>query len=351
MKKIDLRSDTVTKPSPEMRDAMFRAEVGDDVYGDDPTVNRLEEMAAATLGKEAALYVCSGTMGNLIALLAHCDARGDEVIVGSESHIVVHEQGGSAALAGVHPHMVKTQPDGTMLLQDIEDAINPDDIHYARTRLICLENTWHGVPLTMEYTQQVAALAKKHGLLLHLDGARIFNAATALNVSAKEIAAPYDTVQFCFSKGLSAPMGSALCGSKQFIAKARRLRKMVGGGMRQVGIVAAACIVGLEKMVERLKEDHANAKILCTELCKIEGLQVNKDAVQTNMVFFKLPTGLSNEDFLRHCADNGLLACDEGKAGIRLVTHYGITKEDVIEAAQIVATTLKQSRTPVPLSR
>lgn len=247
MRIIDLRSDTVTKPTPAMREAMFKAEVGDDVYGDDPTVNKLEELAAKMLGKEAALFVCSGTMGNLLALLTHCTARGDEAIVGSESHIVIHEQGGAAALAGVALRMVKTQHDGTMLLEDIEESINPDDIHFTRSKLLCLENTWHGVPLSLEYMKDACALGRKHGLLLHLDGARIFNAATALGVTAKEVAAPFDTVQFCFSKGLSAPMGSALCGSRQFIERARRLRKMVGGGMRQVGIVAAAAIVGLEQ--------------------------------------------------------------------------------------------------------
>ncbi|MBY0547528.1 MAG: low-specificity L-threonine aldolase [Candidatus Obscuribacterales bacterium] len=342
MRIIDLRSDTVTKPTPAMREAMFKAEVGDDVYGDDPTVNKLEELAAKMLGKEAALFVCSGTMGNLLALLTHCTARGDEAIVGSESHIVIHEQGGAAALAGVALRMVKTQHDGTMLLEDIEESINPDDIHFTRSKLLCLENTWHGVPLSLEYMKDACALGRKHGLLLHLDGARIFNAATALGVTAKEVAAPFDTVQFCFSKGLSAPMGSALCGSRQFIERARRLRKMVGGGMRQVGIVAAAAIVGLEQMVERLAEDHANAKILCDELCKIDGLKVNKEGVRTNMVFFKISQQISQEEFLNRLQDNGLLACDEGRGGIRFVTHYGIDADDVREAAKRVALTVKQ---------
>lgn len=325
-----------------MREAMFKAEVGDDVYSDDPTVNRLEELAAQRVGKEAALFVCSGTMGNLLALMTHCSARGDEAIVGSESHIVVHEQGGAAALAGIQLRMLQTRSDGTLALEEIEDAINPDDIHFTRSKLLCLENTWHGIPLSMEYTNAACSIARKHGLLLHLDGARIFNAATALGVTAKEVAAPFDSVQFCFSKGLSAPIGSALCGSKHFIDTARRLRKMVGGGMRQVGIVAAAAIVGLEQMVDRLAEDHANAKILCEELCKIDGLKVNKEGVKTNMVFFTLSQKISNEDFLSRLKENGVLACDEGKGGIRFVTHYGIEADDVKEAAKCVALTLKQ---------
>lgn len=332
MRTVDLRSDTVTRPSAKMREAMYKAEVGDDVYGEDPTVNKLEEIAAHAVGKEAGLFVCSGTMGNLLALLAHC-GRGDEVIVGSESHIVVHEQGGVAALGSIHPRMVPTQPDGTMRLDEVRESINPDDIHAARTKLLCLENTWHGIPVGLDYMTEACELAHANELKVHLDGARIFNAACALGVSAGTVAADCDTVQFCFSKGLAAPMGSALCGDKDFIKYARRLRKMVGGGMRQVGIIAAAGIVALETMVERLAEDHANARILADGLSNMDGLTVFSEAVHTNMVFLKVNRpGCTNSDLLQRMAERGVIGGEEGKHGIRLVTHYGITEDDVKEA-------------------
>ncbi|HNM36392.1 MAG TPA: low-specificity L-threonine aldolase, partial [Anaerolineales bacterium] len=259
MNYVDLRSDTVTKPTPEMREAMAEAEVGDDVYGDDPTVNQLQVKAAEMLGKEAALFVPSGTMGNLLALLVHC-SRGEEVICGDKSHIYVNEAGGMAALGGIYPHPVPNQKDGTLRLEDIRASIQPDDSHRTITRLVCIENTQNmcgGVVLSVEYTKQVGQLAKEHGLKFHIDGARIFNAAAALNVDIKELVAPADSVMFCLSKGLVAPIGSMLVGTKEFIAKAHRLRKMLGGGMRQVGVMAAAGLVSLDVMTGRLKQDHA----------------------------------------------------------------------------------------------
>ena len=261
MKFIDLRSDTVTLPTPAMRQAMAEAEVGDDVYGEDPTVNRLQELAAGLVGKEAGLFVPSGTMSNLTAVLAHCN-RGDEVILGNKSHTFLFEGGGISALGGVHSCQIPNQPDGTLALQDIQNAIRPDDIHDPVTRLICLENTHNrcgGVALSPEYTRQVGELARQHDLSLHLDGARLFNAAVVQGVNAKELAGPADSVSICLSKGLSAPVGSVLCGSKEFIQRALRIRKQLGGGMRQAGILAAAGIVALETMVERLAEDHRRA--------------------------------------------------------------------------------------------
>jgi len=251
MEIIDLRSDTVTLPTPAMREAMYRAQLGDDVFGEDPTVNRLEEMAAGKMGKEAALLVPSGTMANLVCALTHC-ARGEEAILGDRSHMFINEAGGMSALGGIHPHIIPNQPDGTMRLQSIEDAIRGDNLHYPRTRLICLENTHNrcnGSPLTPEYTGSVVALARHRGLSTHLDGARIFNAAIALGVDVKELTRGVDSVIFCLSKGLAAPVGSMVCGSGAFIAEAQRNRKILGGGMHQAGVIAAAGIVALEQMV------------------------------------------------------------------------------------------------------
>ena len=261
---VDLRSDTITKPTPAMRRAMAEAEVGDDVFGDDPTVKRLEEMAADRLGKEAALFVASGTMGNLVSLLAQC-GRGDEVIVGDQAHTYVYEQGGMAALGGIHPRVLRNQPDGTLDLAEIVAAIrDPHNPHFPKSRLITVENTHNrcgGSPLTVEYMAALGNLAREYGLLLHLDGARIFNAAIALGVDVKALVADADSLTFCLSKGLAAPVGSVVCGSKAFIAEARRARKVVGGAMRQVGVIAAAGIVALEQMVDRLAEDHENARV------------------------------------------------------------------------------------------
>src|SRR5512140_854706 len=290
MELIDLRSDTVTKPTPEMREAMAKAEVGDDVYGDDPTVNRLQELAADMMGKEAALFVPSGTMGNLAAILSHCQ-RGDELIIGQLNHSFLFEAGGMSVLGGVSSFQLQNQPDGSLLPEDVEDAIRPDDPHDARTRLLCLENTHNGCGgsvQTPEYTRKISKLAHDNGLKVHLDGARIFNAAAALGVPARELTEPVDSVTFCLSKGLCAPVGSVLCGDKEFIRKARRARKLLGGGMRQAGILAAAGIVSLEKMTGRLAEDHARARKLADGLRENDCVVLDPGTPATNMVFFNL---------------------------------------------------------------
>lgn len=328
MKYIDLRSDTVTQPTPEMREAMAEAEVGDDVYCDDPTVIRLEELAASMLGKEAAIFVPSGTMGNLIALLVHCQ-RGEEVIVGSISHIYLNEAGGMSALGGIQPYPIINQKDGTLLLEDIRKSIRSEDVHHPITRLICLENTQNicgGVPLTIEYTREVGEIARQNGLSLHIDGARIFNAAVAQNVSVKELVEPADSVMFCLSKGLVAPVGSMLVGSKKFIVRARHVRKMLGGGMRQVGIVAAAGLISLEKMVNRLADDHARARKLADGLRKIKGLVVDEGSPYSNMIFMNLSDD-AKVDSVQVCEKAlpmGILLDAENSRRFRLVTHYWI---------------------------
>src|SRR5689334_5573753 len=280
MEYVALRSDTVTKPTPEMREAMAEAEVGDDVYRDDPTVNHLEEVAADMLGKEAALFVPSGTMGNLIALLVHCQ-RGHEVIVGNQSHIYLNEAGGMAALGGIQPCPIQNQSDGTLALDDILASIRTEDVHHPATRLVCLENTQNicgGVPLTPEYTRQVGDLARRNDLFLHIDGARIFNSAAAQNVPVQELVEPADSVMFCLSKGLAAPIGSMLVATQKFISRARHIRKMLGGGMRQVGVLAAAGLISLEKMTKRLSDDHLRAKKLAEGLRQVEGLVIDTNS-------------------------------------------------------------------------
>jgi threonine aldolase len=330
---VDLRSDTVTKPTADMIEAMAEAEVGDDVFGDDPTVNRLQALAAERLGKEAALFVPSGTMGNLAAVLAHC-ARGDEVILGDLCHTATNEAGGLAALGGVHPRTIPNLPDGRLSLAAIEAAINPDDDHYPISRLICLENTHNrcgGVVLTAEYTRHVGALAHTRGLRLHLDGARLFNAAAATHSSAAELAAPADSVTFCLSKGLCAPVGSVLCGEAAFIRRARRVRKQLGGGMRQVGVIAAAGIVALETMTDRLAEDHTRARKLADGLRQIPGVGLEKDPPATNMVFLQLAADapLDGAGLEKALADDDILIHAFGPRRIRLVLHYWIDDEGV----------------------
>jgi threonine aldolase len=332
---IDLRSDTVSHPTPAMRAAMAAAEVGDDVFGDDPTVNRLQEVAAAMTGHEAALFVASGSMGNLVALLTHCQ-RGQEVIVGQQSHIFLNEVGGLAALAGAQAYPLANQPDGTLRLEDIAGAIREEDVHHPRTRLVCIENTQNtcgAVPLTPEYTRQVADLAHARGLKLHVDGARLFNAAVALGVGAAELAGPSDSVMFCLSKGLCAPVGSMLCGPRDFIAEARRYRKMVGGGMRQAGVLAAAGLVALEQMVERLEDDHAHARALAAGLSEVPGVAVDTPAPATNMVYLSLTEaarlkGLPLADQLRA---RGIVvdAWSDTQTRFRLVTHFWVSGDDV----------------------
>lgn len=328
MEYIDLRSDTVTKPTPEMREAMAEAEVGDDVYGDDPTVNRLQEFAAEMMGKEDALFVPSGTMGNLLALLVHCQ-RGDEVIVGNQSHIYLNEAGGMSALGGIQPCPIQNQPDGILALEDILASIRTEDVHHPITRLVCLENTQNicgGVPLTPSYTRQVGELARQNDLHLHVDGARIFNAAVAQNVHVRDLVEPADSIMFCLSKGLAAPIGSILVGTRKFIARARHLRKMLGGGMRQVGVLAAAGIISLEKMVHRLADDHTRAQNLANGLRQVKGLIVDHDSPHTNMVYLNLAEGLGidSKQVSEKMRKLGLLVDAENARRFRLVTHYCI---------------------------
>ena len=330
---IDLRSDTVTHPTPAMRAAMAAAEVGDDVYGDDPTVNRLQEMAAAMTGHADALFMASGTMANLVALLTHCP-RGTEAIVGNQSHMLLNEVGGMAGLGGVQACTVANQPDGTLSLDDIQANIRADDVHHPRTRLVCLENTQNicgGVPLTVEYVRAVAQLAHGRGLKLHIDGARLFNAAVAQGVSAAELAGPADSAMFCLSKGLCAPVGSMLCGSREFIAEARRYRKQVGGGLRQVGILAAAGIVGLESMVERLEDDHANARLLAEGLRDIPAIELETPEPATNMVYLRLlpQAPCSAVELMQRVRPQGIVIDGDDSPKLRLVTHYWISAADV----------------------
>jgi threonine aldolase len=344
MKTIDLRSDTVTLPSQEMREAICHAELGDDVFGEDPTVNRLEQMAAERVGKEAGLLVVSGTMGNLVSVLTHC-GRGAEVILGDRCHTFVYEAGGISALGGVHPHTVPNQPDGTLRLEDIEAAIRPDNVHFPRTRLICLENTHNrcdGTPLTAQYTAQIVDLAHRHDLVVHLDGARLFNAAVALGVDARELTRGVDSLSFCLSKGLAAPVGSVVCGSRTFIAEARRTRKMLGGGMRQAGIIAAAGIVALDSMIDRIHEDHDNAARLAQGLAKIEGLSVDLTCVRTNIIYFDVTAkGLSGEELAKRLGARGVRVLSTGPARLRAVTHYGITAEDIDQAIKVLADVMR----------
>jgi threonine aldolase len=340
METIDLRSDTVTQPTPAMRRAMAEAPVGDDVYGEDPTVNRLQEMSAALMGKEAGLFVPSGTMGNLAAVLAHC-GRGDEVILGNKAHTFLFEAGGISALGGVHSCQIPNQPDGTLALADIRDAIRPDDPHDPITRLVALENTHNrcgGVALSAEYTRRVGELAHEHGLKLHIDGARIFNAAVAQGVAAAELAAPADSITFCLSKALCAPVGSVLCGSREFIARAHRARKVLGGGMRQAGVLAAAGIVALETMIGRLAEDHARARRLAEGLSTIPGLILDQ-VPPTNMVFLDLMDEVPAKaaEVAGLLKPRGVLVGAVSERRFRLVTHYWIDDAAVERAVESFA--------------
>jgi threonine aldolase len=325
MREIDLRSDTVTRPTPGMRAAMAAAEVGDDVYGEDPTVNRLEALAAEMLGKDAALFVPSGTQSNLLGVMAHCE-RGDEYIVGQQAHTYKYEGGGAAVLGSIQPQPLEFEPDGTLDLDRVSAAIKPDDSHFARTRLLCLENTQGGKVLPLDYLQRAHAFARSRGLGLHLDGARVFNAAVKQALPVREIAQHFDTVSVCLSKGLGAPVGSVLCGRADLIAKARRWRKMLGGGMRQAGVLAAAGIYALTHNVERLAEDHHSALALARGLAGIDGVSVDAAAVQTNMVFMAVASDRADalRAFLRQ--RNVLLG---GGHHIRLVTHLDVTPADV----------------------
>lgn len=342
-RKIDLRSDTVTLPTPQMRAAMANAELGDDVMGEDPTVNRLEEIAAARMNKPAALFVASGTMANLVALLTHC-GRGDEVIVGDKAHMFINEVAGMAALGGIQPRTLPNQPDGTLLLDDVRNAIRGDNVHWPPTRLVTLENTHNacnGSPLAPAYLWSVYDLAQSRGIRVHTDGARIFNASVALGVPVSELTRYTDTISFCLSKGLSAPVGSLLCGSKEFIGEARRHRKMVGGGMRQAGVIAAAGIVALESMIDRLVDDHANAKFLAEGLAEIPGIALDPSCIKTNIVFFDLRNGMTASQFAERLAHEGVLIGPAGERRLRAVTHYGIERADIEETLGAVNKILK----------
>ncbi len=343
MRSIDLRSDTVTLPTPEMREAISRAELGDDVFGEDPTTLELQTLSAQMMGKEAALLVPSGTMGNLVCTLTHC-ARGEEVILGDRSHTFLNEAGGMAALGGLHPRTVLNQPDGTIRLEDIESAIRGDNDHFPRTRLICLENTHNfcsGSPLPPEYTDAVVDLARRYRLLVHLDGSRIFNASVALGIDVKRLIRNVDSVTFCLSKGLSAPVGSVVCGSRKFIAETRRTRKVLGGGMRQCGIIAAAGIIALDRMIERIAEDHENAHRLAEGIKNIQGLSIDLEHIRTNIVYFNLADGrLSEEKFLTELGRRGIKFLRSGPSRFRMVTHYGISADDIDEVLRSLSEVL-----------
>ncbi len=334
MNRIDFRSDTVSWPTAAMREAMATATVGDDVYGEDPTVNELEALAAARTGKEAGLFVASGTMGNLCAVLAHA-GRGDEAILGSDCHVFSWEAGGLSALGGVVPHPLPTDDIGRMDPAAVEAAVRDDDPHLPRSRLVLVENSYgakHGYPLPPLYFADIAAVARRHDLAIHMDGARLFNAAVAQNIDAAELTRHVDSVTFCLSKGLCAPVGSVLCGSAEFIYKARRARKIVGGGMRQAGVLAAAGLIALHEMVERLADDHARARALAEGLDRIPGVKVDVERVHTNMVFFELTDDVplsagAVSHQMRDAA--GVWVGTNGPRGFRAVTHYWISDDDV----------------------
>ena len=332
MKKIDLRSDTITLPTKEMLHAIDRADLGDDVFQEDPTINQLEELAAKRFNKQAALFVPSGTMANLVAVLSHCQ-RGDEVILGDQAHTFLYEAGGISSFGGVHSRQLVNQADGTIAIDDIKHAIRKEDVHFPTTRLICLENTHNrcfGMPLSSDYVNSVAEVAKNNSILVHVDGARIFNAAVSLDTSVAELTHEIDSVSFCLSKGLSAPAGSLLCGSEDFIYRARRNRKALGGGMRQAGILAAAGIVALEKMTERIADDHQNARALAEGISDIKGISIDLDKIQTNIIYFSLDhPKIESSLFLDKMCEKNIHFFELGPSWYRLVTHNGISKDDV----------------------
>ncbi|MCP4426130.1 MAG: low-specificity L-threonine aldolase [Chloroflexi bacterium] len=347
MDRIDFRSDTVTWPTPAMREAMTNAPVGDDVYGEDPTVNQLEALAAAKTGKEAGLFVASGTMGNLAAILTHA-SRGDEAIVGQDSHTYLWEAGGMASLGGVIPHPLPTDAIGRMDLAQIEASIRGDDPHWPHSRLILVENSYgdkHGYPVPANYFTGVREIADRHGLSLHMDGARLFNAAVALNLSAAELTKDVDSVTFCLSKGLGAPVGSVLCGTADFIHEARRIRKSLGGGMRQAGILAAAGIVSLNEMIERLVDDHARAQQLTQGLAQIPGIIAQPDMVKTNMVFFRLANDIPStvKQVIDQLQERANIWLGGSHGGFRAVTHYWIGEKEVELFLETLAEILRET--------
>lgn len=332
---IDLRSDTVTLPTESMRQAIVDADLGDDVFEEDPTINALENKAARIFGKERALLVPSGTMANLVSVLAHCD-RGAEVILGDKAHTYMYEAGGIAAFGGVHPRTLKNHDDGTMDLDEIQGAVRPDNVHFPKTQLIGLENSHnvcYGSPLSKVYTDAVVDIATEHGLPVHIDGARIFNAAVALGTTVKALTENVDSVSFCMSKGLSCPVGSVVCGSAEFIGKARRIRKGLGGGMRQAGILAAAGIVALDEMVERLKQDHTNARRLAEGIAEIDGLAVDLDLVRTNIVYATLTgEGRTPQQVVDGMGERGVKFFAVGPSRFRMVTNSSVDVDGIEEA-------------------
>ena len=334
MKPIDLRSDTVTRPTAAMWDAMRAAPLGDDVFGDDPTVNTLQARIAQLLGKEAALFVPTGTMSNLCGLMAHCQ-RGDEYLVGQMAHTYRWEGGGAAVLGSIQPQPLPQQADGSILLSDIEAHIKPDDAHFARSRLLALENTWGGNVLPQAYVLEACALARARGLATHLDGARLFNAAVATGRPVAELAAPFDSISVCFSKGLGTPAGSALVGSRELIARAHRVRKMLGGGLRQAGVLAAAALHALDHHVERLAEDHANARLLAEGLRGLDGVAVTPP--QTNIVFVDVVPAKA-AGLVEQLKAAGVLCT--GLVRIRFVTHLDVSRQDIERAVPVIRAAL-----------
>jgi len=323
---IDLRSDTVTRPTPAMRNAMAEAEVGDDVYGDDPTVNRLQEIAADMLGTEAALFLPSGTQSNLCALLSHCE-RGDEYIVGQHAHTYMYEGGGAAVLGSIQPQPLDFMPDGSLDLEQVAACIKPDNPHHPKTKLLCIENTQAGKVLPLDYLAEARTVADKYGLGLHLDGARVFNASVKLAVPVTDISRHFDSVSVCLSKGLCAPVGSVLCGSNELISSALRWRKMLGGGMRQAGVLAAAGILAMTEQVQYLRQDHENAVQLASALGDFPNLEIDQDAVQTNMVFARVIKG-SRQELMQKMEDEGVLVSGS-RDSLRLVTHFDFKQEHI----------------------
>lgn len=344
-KTVELRSDTYTRPTPQMRQAMAEAEVGNDGVGEDPTVNRLEAIAAERFGKEAAMFVPSGTMGNLCAVLTHCQ-RGDAVILEHWSHIFRNETGNISAVAGCLPHTLKC-PEGIYDVDELKATIDKGSLVHPRTGLVCLENThnqYGGIAVSAERIREIAAIVHKRDIPVHMDGARIFNAAIALDTQVKQLAAPVDSVQFCFSKGLACPVGSMLVGSRNFIDRARRMRRMIGGGMRQAGVLAAPALVALDTMVDRLAEDHRRAHQLAVDLSKLPGLSVDPGRVQTNMVYVRLDDAAATDHVVDELAGQGIKAFATGKDMIRLVTHYEIEDEDIARTVAAFEQIMQEAR-------
>ncbi len=346
MDRIDFRSDTVTWPTPAMREAMKQARLGDDVYGEDPTVNLLEKEAAGRVGKEAGLFVASGTMGNLAGILSHAH-RGDETICAADGHVLQWEAGGMATIGGIVPRPLPTDRQGRMDLDQVEAAVRGDDPHLPRSRLILVENSFgarNGFPVPPDYFDAIRAIADRHGMAVHLDGARLFNAAAALGLEPADLTRSVDSVTFCLSKGLCAPVGSVLCGSKEFIHQARRVRKSLGGGMRQAGVLAAAGLISLNEMTGRLGEDHANARRIALGLAKIQGIDLETENIRTNIVYFALEPAcpLSAADLVERLQrDFGVWLGAEGPRSLRACTHYWVGQKEVDRLLQGIKSLLQ----------